>query len=411
MADNGQSKGLGELFVEFGQKGGSGLMKALNGISAQFLLTKNTAQQAINMVKDFSKNALNTTVAFDKFNATTGISVEKLRGWDKWLKLNNYSTEEFLGNIASVQQELIDIQSGKGGHLKGWTLLGLDPHNFDFHKPEEALTAVLKRLQQVDEAVGSMALAELGWSKSLLYLAKQHNDLYDTRYNLDEENIKTLREQQDLWNALNVTWEAAQDKFIANQTWINTLLKDAYRLLNLPIKSREEQYQYIDKTIQSLKNFGKDKPDTLIGPPVSTVKINQILLRNIKDAVKDYIIGYQNYKKNPKKILPRYNITSPIDKQNKNTSSQEITNRGTVGNEQPMPFYAPVDGSSDYVPASVPQNNSIPPNNVTSYNTNNVININQTINSTADPVLVANESTNGIKRSLSQIELSNPQVV
>lgn len=36
MADNGQSKGLGELFVEFGQKGGSGLMKALNGISAQF---------------------------------------------------------------------------------------------------------------------------------------------------------------------------------------------------------------------------------------------------------------------------------------------------------------------------------------------------------------------------------------
>ncbi len=53
--NSGQSKGLGELFVEFGQKGGSGLMKTLNGISAQFLLTKNSAQQAINMVKDFSK--------------------------------------------------------------------------------------------------------------------------------------------------------------------------------------------------------------------------------------------------------------------------------------------------------------------------------------------------------------------
>ena len=406
--NNGQSKGLGELFVEFGQKGGSGLMKALNGISAQFLLTKNTAQQAINMVKDFSKNALNTTVAFDKFNATTGISVEKLRGWDKWLKLNNYSTEEFLGNIASVQQELIDIQSGKGGHLKGWTLLGLDPHNFDFHKPEEALTAVLKRLQQVDEAVGSMALDELGWSKSLLYLAKQHNDLYDTRYNLDEENIKTLREQQDLWNALNVTWEAAQQKFIANQRWINTLLKDAYRLLNLPIKSREEQYQYIDEKSQSLKNFVKDNWYLWFTPFGALINAKKIINN---DDIEDYVTGYQNYKKNPKKTLPRYNITSPIDKQNKNTSSQEITNRGTVGNEQPMPFYAPVDGSSDYVPASVPQNNSIPPNNVTSYNTNNVININQTINSTADPVLVANESTNGIKRSLSQIELSNPQVV
>lgn len=408
MADNGQSKGLGELFVEFGQKGGSGLMKALNGISAQFLLTKNTAQQAINMVKDFSKNALNTTVALDKFNSTTGIPLDKLQKWNVWLKLNNYSTEEFLGNIASVQQELLNIQSGKGGHLKGWTLLGLDPHNFDFHKPEEALTAVLKRLQQVDEAVGSMALDELGWSKSLLYLAKQHNDQFDERLLLSDKELDNLRKQQAGWNALGATWQAAQDKFIANQQWINNLLEITNKLLSYPWQNKEEQQYIKTKT----KNFAINKNNSLQSWIWKDNFISEKLPAPLRAAAFAQSYFLEKFKSPaPKKPKEEHNITSPIDKQNKNTSSQEITNRGTVGNEQPMPFYAPVDGSSDYVPASVPQNNSIPPNNVTSYNTNNVININQTINSTADPVLVANESTNGIKRSLSQIELSNPQVV
>ena len=179
MADKGQSKGLGELFVEFGQKGGSGLMKTLNGISAQFLLTKNSAQQAVNMVKDFSKNALNTTVALDKFNSTTGIPLDKLQKWNVWLKLNNYSTEQFLGNLKSLQENMLDVQMGRG-NLKGWTLLGLDPHNFDFKKPEEALATILKRLQQVDEATGAYALREMGLSQDLLYLAKQRNNEFHT---------------------------------------------------------------------------------------------------------------------------------------------------------------------------------------------------------------------------------------
>ena len=404
MAESEQSKGLGELFVEFGQKGGSGLMKSLNGISAQFLLTKNTAQQAVNMVKDFSKNALNTTVALDKFNATTGIPVEKLREWDKWLKLNNYSTEEFLGNIASVQQELLNIQSGKGGHLKGWTLLGLDPHNFDFHKPEKALSAVLKRLQQVDEAVGAMALEELGWSKSLLYLAKQHNDLYDTRYDLDKKQTDVLREQKDLWNALSVTWDAAQQKFIANQTWINKLLKGTLILLNYPIQNKEEK----EYTKTKIKNFAIDInrgglewiwKDNFISnklpAPLRALAFGEsLLLKKFKSP-------------EPQKPKEQHKITSPIEKQA--TVNTNITNRGTVGNTMPQPMLIPVP-ELDNQP-SIPEKLPPVPNNLTSYNTSNVININQTINSTADASLVANESASSIRRSLSRVELINPQVV
>lgn len=405
MADNGQSKGLGELFVEFGQKGGSGLMKALNGISAQFLLTKNTAQQAINMVKDFSKNALNTTVALDKFNSTTGIPLDKLQKWNVWLKLNNYSTEEFLGNIASVQQELLNIQSGKGAHLKGWTLLGLDPHNFDFHKPEEALSAVLKRLQQVDEAVGAMALDEFGWSKSLLYLAKQHNDQFDERLLLSDKELDNLRKQQAGWNALGATWQAAQDKFIANQQWINNLLEITNKLLSYPWQNKEEQQYTKTKT----KNFAINTNNSLQSWIWKDNFISEKLPAPLRAAAFAQSYFLEKFKSPaPKKPKEEHNITSPINTQNKNNSSG-ITNRGTVGNIMPQPMLVPLPELDNQL--SIPEKLPPVPNNLTSYNTNNVININQTINSAADPVLVANESTDSIKRSLSQIELSNPQVV
>lgn len=405
--NSGQSKGLGELFVEFGQKGGSGLMKTLNGISAQFLLTKNSAQQAINMVKDFSKNALNTTVALDKFNAVTGIPVEKLREWDKWAKLNNYSTEEFLGNIKALQENMLKIKmTGEG--QEGWTLLGLSPYDFDFREPEKALSAIIKRVKQLDPAVAAFGLREIGLSDSLLYFDNQRNNLYDERWELSKKNNDTLREQQALWNTIDVTWDAAQQKFIANQTWINKLLKEGIKLLNFPIKSREEQYQYIDEKSQFLKNFAKDNWYFWFTPFGALIKAKHIINN---DAIEDYITGYLNYKKNPKKTINKtqHNIKPAIDIQNKNTSSQEITNRGSVGNEIPQPYYGPV-GNED-APASIQQSTSVPPSNLTSYNTNNVININQTINSTADATLVANEATSSLIRSLSQTELNNPQVV
>lgn len=427
MADNGQSKGLGELFVEFGQKGGSGLMKTLNGISAQFLLTKNTAQQAINMVKDFSKNALNTTVALDKFNSTTGIPLDKLQKWNVWLKLNNYSTEQFLGNLKSLQENMLDVQMGRG-NLKGWTLLGLDPHNFDFKKPEEALATILKRLQQVDEATGAYALREMGLSQDLLYLAKQRNNEFNTSLLLNEKELDNIREQQADWNRLGATWDAAQQKFIANQTWINTLLRETTKWL-------EGQHPILDnisKTFEWLYSTGLPKLGEFIGKimgevetsymrkpailtPMQALKVAELSAQQRADFERRQAEWNKNHKttSKPKQThktsyqAPKKENISPLSQSN--NYSQEITNRGTVGNTMPQPMLVPVP-ELDNQP-SIPEKLPPVPNNLTSYNTNNVININQTINSTADATLVANEAASSIKRSLSQIELSNPQVV
>lgn len=420
--NSGQSKGLGELFVEFGQKGGSGLMKALNGISAQFLLTKNTAQQAINMVKDFSKNALNTTVSMDKFSSVTGISAEKLQKWNVWLKLNNYSTEQFLGNIKSLQENMLDIQMGRG-NLKGWTLLGLDPHNFDFKKPDEALAAILKRLQQVNEATGALALREMGLSQDLLYLAKQANNQFDERLLLTDKELDNLRKQQAGWNALGATWQAAQEKFIANQSWIVGLLQDTSTwITDLVLKlddlkaTIEDEDTFLGKLwklwnykqnqdflAQMIKKGAIQKPEDvqrLLNSPEKLEKYKRL----VKEQKSREIRAKYDYK-HPEQTQ----IQSPFDTGNENTSSQEISNRGTVGNQQPQPLLVPVP-ELDNQP-SIPKKLPPVPSNLTSYNTNNVININQTINSTADATLVANEATSSLIRSLSQAELNNPQVV
>lgn len=426
MAESGQSKGLGELFVEFGQKGGSGLMKSLNGISAQFLLTKNTAQQAVNMVKDFSKNALNTTVSMDKFSSVTGISAENLQKWNVWLKLNNYSTEQFLGNIKSLQENMLDIQMGRG-NLKGWTLLGLDPHNFDFKKPDEALAAILKRLQQVDEATGALALREMGLSQDLLYLAKQRNNEFNTSLLLNEKELDNIREQQAGWNKLGATWDAAQQKFIANQTWINTLLGETTKWLErqhpiLENISNSLQWLY-DKGLPKLGEFLGEQSTELkssslkptILTPKQAIKVAQLEAQQKADFERRQTEWNKIHKttSNPKQThktsyqAPKKENISPLSQSN--SYSQEITNRGTTGNTMPQPMLVPVP-ELDNQP-SIPEKLPPVPNNLTSFNTSNVININQTINSTADASLVANESASSIRRSLSRVELINPQVV
>ena len=47
----------------------------------------------------------------------------------------------------------------------------------------------------------------------------------DKRLLLSNKEIENLKKQQTQWNNLKVTWETSQQKFIANQTWINKLLQ------------------------------------------------------------------------------------------------------------------------------------------------------------------------------------------
>ena len=155
---------LGELFVEFGSKGLGGLLKGLNGIQAQFLLTKNAAQQAFKPLENMSKNAAKSVVNYDKLNAILGLTPKQLQNLDIWAKLNNADLGTLSGQIGQLQQDLLNLAQGKG-MSEGWAKLGIDPRQFSYKEPLKAFDAILQRISQMDEATAALALTELGYSK------------------------------------------------------------------------------------------------------------------------------------------------------------------------------------------------------------------------------------------------------
>lgn len=216
---------LGELFIDFGSSGLGTLLKGLNSVSASFLLTKTAAQQVIKPFQQMTTKALTTVTGWDKLNATMGLSLKELQDINIFSKLNNIDFNQYIGQIKTAQQKLIDIQTNMSNDVQGFALLGLNPRDFSANNPLQLLNAIKNKVQQVDEVTGSAALRWFGFSDDLLYVWKQQNTTFNERLKLNDREIENLKEQQAQWNSLSATWEATQSKFIANQSWINDLLK------------------------------------------------------------------------------------------------------------------------------------------------------------------------------------------
>lgn len=284
---NGQSKGIGELFVEFGSTGLGDFIKGLNGIKAQFLLSKAAAEQFTKPLLNMSKNASGGVTALTKLNAVTGMSIRQLQELEIWTKLNNVSFGEMIGQIEGLQNNLLEIAMGRG-NVRGFALLGLDPRQMDYRKPLEAFAKIKERVQQLDEATGALALKELGFSQDLLYAFKQQNNVFDQRLLLNEKETQSLTKQQTAWNSLSATWQATQTKFIANQQWINEILSQTQKAIEfIGRATKEDWYSSINKAIPKMGNAIKtdvSKPKeskilhSLIPTPVTAgMKTGQIL--------------------------------------------------------------------------------------------------------------------------------------
>lgn len=227
---------LGQLFVDLGVSGLGKTLKALNSVSATFLLTKNAAQQAIQPIINMSKEGGQLVTALDKINSVTGLSIQNLQGIRNWAKLNNVSFESLVGSIESVQQSLMDIRLGKGLN-KGYQLLGIEAWQLDPKDPLKALDLIQAKLKQVNEVTGATALRELGMNTDLAYTFKQADKPIsevvkqaEKLYNISENQTKELQEQQKYWNDINV---AAEKIKLNIASWdINTkVLKEARDLM------------------------------------------------------------------------------------------------------------------------------------------------------------------------------------
>lgn len=376
---------MGELYVDFGAKGLGGLLSGLNGVKAQFLLTKTAAEQAIKPVVGMSKSAAGSVTEFNKINAVTGLTISQLQDLKVWSELNNVSFGELTNQLKSMQQNLLDIRLGRGD-VSGYQLLGIDPSQLDYRNPMQAFAKIRERVQQVDEATGALALRQLGFSEDLLYAFKQNNNEIDKRLFLNNKEIQSLNEQQRAWNRLGATWNQAQQKFIANQKWIVDLLDKTTGVLNtlnvLISGTPEQKYDVVTKGVTDLgKSFGSGVASWFSHP--LPVKLGNELGKEIA--------GYAQY------------LFS--DKANRHTDSRKFSDKvnshtDSMKTIEPFPYLPPLT-ESGYSPTTYNSLNR-------SVNSNNNININQYItgNNAQD---IAQNSREMMVEQLNNMELINEQ--
>ncbi len=265
---NKNSKGIGELFVEFGTTGLGTFLKGLNGVKAQFLLSKTAAEQFTKPLINMSKNAVGGITALSKLNAVTGLSIKQLQELKVWTKLNNVEFGDFMGQIQGLQQNLLDIAMGQG-NVKGFALLGLNPKDMDYRNPLEALTKIRERILQLDEATGLLAIKEIGLSENVYYAMKQQNNAFDERLLLNQKEAESLSDQQAAWNSLSATWTAAQDKFIAKQKWILDLLNGTRQAIEFAAGNKEQKKETVKK--YAAKSLAGELPWYLRNPIVEKI--------------------------------------------------------------------------------------------------------------------------------------------
>lgn len=198
---------LGQLFVDIGVGGLGQTLKALNSVSATFLLTKNAATQAIKPFIDMGKEAANSAVGIGKMAAalgTTTINAQKLQYY-----LKQYKSEGLESDVAALQQMFTRIREGYGGveNQKGMSLgqLGLD-----WNKYSGSFEDTLKFIQDVKDALKTSGMTEnekvmhlqnLGLSNWKYLFEKEDFDIGQT-LNISDEQIRNLQEASEKTNEI-----------------------------------------------------------------------------------------------------------------------------------------------------------------------------------------------------------------
>lgn len=325
---------MGELYVDFGTKGLGGLLSGLNGVKAQFLLTKTAAEQAIKPLVGMSKGAAGSVTEFNKINAVTGLTISQLQDLKVWSELNNVSFGELTNQLKSMQQNLLDIRLGRGD-VSGYQLLGIDPSQLDYRNPMQAFAKIRERVQQVDEATGALALRQLGFSEDLLYAFKQNNNEIDKRLFLNNKEIQSLNEQQRAWNRLGATWNQAQQKFIANQRWIVDLLDKTTGFLNtvnsLTSGTTEQKYEAIQGIGAGVTAGGKNLIKSILDP-FSTQGIGFKFGQQLGDLVNYALSGKTKTPSGTTKTITPFPNLPPLSENGYNPTTYNSLNRSVNSN-------------------------------------------------------------------------------
>lgn len=282
MADSNQKPSaakneLGELYVEFGSKGLNVLTKGLGSLSTGFNLAVAGAKKAADEIIKMSENAGKNVTGLDKISTVTGMTVDQLQKLKAWAQVNNVEFDKFIGQIETLQQAVINARMG-GKEAQGLAKLGLSTRDLDFNEPIKALDTIRQKIQQLQPVEATWALTQLGLSQDMLYAFQQGNESIDQRLLLTDQELGLAREQQQEWNKLKATWDAAQQKFITNQGWVNNAIEKTIDLITEFVLSANK--------LEALKDiFGQIGDIIFVKIYGAIYKSSQLLQSVIKDPV------------------------------------------------------------------------------------------------------------------------------
>lgn len=215
MAEAQAQNKLGELFVDIGVGGLGKTLKALNSVSASFLLTKNAATQAVTPLLNMTKEGASLATALSKVSAETGLAQTKLLALKRFSDLNNVSFETLAGTIEGLQQKILGAKMGTDmAAVNAFQLLELDPTKLSEKDPIKAFDEIKARVQTLSPEVQTMALNLLGMNKELTYVYKQLNGSLEDNlnniqntYKTSDEQLRNLEQQQKKFNEIKVAAE------------------------------------------------------------------------------------------------------------------------------------------------------------------------------------------------------------
>ena len=169
-----QSKGIGELFVEFSAKGLPTLLKGLNSVSASFLLTKNAAEQFTKPIINTGKQAANSAVGVSKLSSSLGTTYLEAQKLQLYFQKHNLS-ESLLGDLGSTADMLTKVQMGIGG-ISGEFAYAMHRMGLSWTDYDGSIESMEKLMHDVNNATKTMnprerriMLQSIGWSPEMGY--------------------------------------------------------------------------------------------------------------------------------------------------------------------------------------------------------------------------------------------------
>lgn len=228
--ENKKSKSIGELFVEFGSEGTPDLIKSLNKVSAQFLLTKNAAEQFLRPIINMAKQAGNTGVQIGKMSSALGTSYQEFQKLK--IQLNRMNIDEgVINNISDLQGTLYDLFHGFGGLPPGLNL-ALDRLGLNIMDYDESLDGTLNLIKDMEKASKNLGMSDLDY-QSVLRQAGLPADLGYARNRggisnitdfrtISDKEVEQLIKLQESMNKLKTSTDSLKNSIIARLSPIIT---------------------------------------------------------------------------------------------------------------------------------------------------------------------------------------------